>query len=264
MANRQINNYICAVDNNKFNKYFSVLILLGMTVVTVAATALKFGPADPQGRWLLLFAAFGSLMGVAATVASANGKIITFLFGLLDVAIYGAMCLLNWKNGSSGLGNAVLHFAYFVPMQFVGFFQWRKRGSDDEGSVKARRLGWKQRLLAAGVFLAGSVIAYLIIARFDKSAADTFIKTAVVLDVLPLMCNIIGQFLMSTAYMEQWIFWIGVNIFSIAMWSVSLKNDPGSSYALIYIVKYSFYLLNSLNGLRNWLILSRPGSQDPR
>ena len=26
--------------------------------------------------------------------------------------------------------------------------------------------------------------------------------------------------------------------------------------ALIYVVKYSFYLLNSLNGLRNWLRLS--------
>ena len=245
------------MDNKRFNQYFSVFIMVGMTVVTILATALKFGPADSHARWLLLFAAFGSLMGVAATVASANGKIITFLFGLLDVSIYGAMCLLNWKNGSSGLGNAVLHFVYFVPMQFVGFFQWKRRGSDKEGSVKARRLTWKQRLLAAEVFLAGSVVAYMIIARFDKSAADTFIKTAVVLDVLPLLCNIIGQFLMSTAYMEQWIFWIGVNIFSIAMWSVTLKQDPTSSYALIYIVKYSFYLLNSLNGLRNWLILSK-------
>ena len=88
----------------------------------------------------LLLAALGSLMGVAATVASASGKIITFLFGLLDVAIYGVICLINWKNGSSGLGNAVLHFLYFVPMQFVGFFQWKHRGSNTEGSVKARRL----------------------------------------------------------------------------------------------------------------------------
>ncbi len=252
------NDYICDVDNKTFNKYFSVFILAGMAVVTVLATALKFGPADTQARWLLIFAAFGSLMGVAATVASASGKIITFLFGLLDVSIYGAMCLINWKNGSSGLGNAVLHFLYFVPMQFVGFFQWKRRGNTSEGSVKARRLTTRQRWLACLVFLAGSVVAYFIIARFDKSAADTFIKAAVVLDVLPLMCNIIGQALMSTAYMEQWIFWIGVNIFSITMWAVTLHGNADSSYALIYIIKYSFYLLNSLNGLRNWLRLSGP------
>ena len=256
--------YICNVDNKTFNKYFSVFVLVGMTVVTIAATALKFGPADGRARLLLIIAAFGSLMGVAATVASANGKIITFLFGLLDVSIYGAMCLMNWKNGSSGLGNAVLHFLYFVPMQFVGFAQWRKRGNNDEGSVKARRLSPKQRVLACLVFLAGSAVAYFIIAQFDKSAADTFIKTAVVLDVLPLMCNIIGQLLMSTAYMEQWIFWIGVNVFSITMWAVTLHNDAGSTYALIYIIKYSFYLINSVNGLRNWILLSKPDSPDPR
>ena len=228
-----------------------------MTVVTILATSLKIGGAEPQARTLLLVSAFGALMGVAATVASANGKIITFLFGLLDVAIYGAMCLVNWKNGSSGLGNAVLHFVYFVPMQFIGFFQWKSRGNNKEGSVKARRLKPGQRWLTAGVFLAGSVISYFIIAQFDKSAATTFLKTAVILDVLPLICNIIGQFLMSTAYMEQWIFWIGVNIFSITMWSVTLHNDPDSSYALIYIIKYSFYLVNATNGLRNWLKLSR-------
>lgn len=33
---------------------------------------------------------------------------------------------LACENGSSGLGNAVLHFLYFVPMQLVGFVQWRK------------------------------------------------------------------------------------------------------------------------------------------
>ena len=252
------------MDNKTFNKYFSAFILIGMTAVTIIATALKLGGAEPQARTLLLVSAFGALMGVAATVASANGRIITFLFGLLDVSIYGVICLINWKNGSSGLGNAVLHFLYFVPMQFVGFFQWKHRGSNTEGSVKARRLTPKQRWLAAAVFLAGSIVAYFIIAQFDKSAATTFIKTAVVLDVLPLICNIIGQLLMSTAYMEQWIFWIGVNVFSITMWSVSLHNDPGSSYAIIYIIKYSFYLLNSLNGLRNWLELSKPDSRDLR
>ncbi len=76
--------YLCKVDNKTFNKYFSVFIMVGMTVVTILATALKFVPADTEARWLLIFAAFGSLMGVAATVASASGKIITFLFGLIE------------------------------------------------------------------------------------------------------------------------------------------------------------------------------------
>ena len=59
--------------------------------------------------------------------------------------------------------------------------------------------------------------------------------------------------------MEQWVFWIGVNVASVAMWAFTLAFDGGDSYAMIYLVKYAFYLLNSLNGLRIWLALSRRG-----
>lgn len=243
------------MDDQKFNRWFSAFILIGMAVALVLTTAIKIGRA-PGEQGLLLLAAFGSLMGVLATVCSANGHIITFLFGLLDVAIYGVMCLMNWRDGGSGLGNAVLHFVYFVPMQFVGFFQWRKRGSNAQGQVHARRLKTGQWAWLSLAFLAATIVFYLVIAHFDRSAAQGFLKMAVVLDVLPLVCNIFGQMLMSTAYREQWIFWIGVNVFSIWMWARSLSAG-GGSYAVIYIIKYSFYLINSLNGLRIWHNLSK-------
>lgn len=238
-----------------FNRWFSVFVLIGMSVALVVTTAFKL--VDPAtSKTLLLISAFGSLMGVLSSVASANGRIISFLFGLLDVSIYGVMCFVNWKDGGPGLGTAILHMVYFVPMQFIGFAQWRKRGADTGHEVKARRLSGRQRWIYAAIFAAASIAAYLIIARFDKSSATTFIKVAVVLDVLPLVCNILGQLLLSTAYLEQWVFWIGVNVFSIAMWTLSLRTG-NSDFALIYIVKYSFYLLNSINGFRIWLRLSR-------
>ena len=246
------------MDDKRFNRWFSAFILIGMSVALVLTTAIKFSGSE-SGKGLLLLAAFGSLMGVLATVCSANGRIITFLFGLLDVAIYGAMCLMNWHDGGSGLGNALLHFAYFVPMQFIGFAQWRKRGENESGQVKARRLSGRQWAILCPAFLAGTVVLYLIIARFDRSAADGFLRMAVLLDVLPLVCNIFGQALMSTAYREQWFFWIGVNIFSIWMWARALSTG-GGSYSVIYIIKYSFYLINSLNGLRIWHNLSKGDS----
>ena len=81
------------------------------------------------------------------------------------------------------------------------------------------------------------------------------------MDAVSMVCNILGQYLLSTAYMEQWVFWILVNIASVTMWSVSLSKG-GDSYSLIYLVKYSFYLLNSLNGLRIWMALSHPKQAD--
>jgi len=238
------------MTDKQFNKWFNAFILVGMTVVTVLVTGIKLRGAS-GGEWLLLMSALGSLMGVLATVCSANGWIITFLFGLLDVSIYGVACWINWKNGGSGLGNALLHFVYFVPMQFVGFVQWKRRGAKGESQVKARRLSPAMRWGWFGITVAATVILYVVLLHFDRSAAEGFLRVAVLLDVVPLVCNIIGQLLMSTAYMEQWIFWMAVNITSIGLWITS-----DQSFAPVYIVKYSFYLLNSVNGLRIWLKLS--------
>ena len=234
-----------------FNKGFNAFIVLGMAVVTVLVTAIKFRDAQ-NGQWLLLISAFGSLMGVLSTVLSANGRILTFLFGLIDVSIYGAMCLAGARYG-----NAALHLLYFLPMQFVGFFQWKKRGADARQEVKARRLSGKQWMLYGGIFLAGLTVAYFVLAAMDKTEAAGVVKWLVLMDAFSMMCNLVGQYLLSTAYMDQWVFWIGVNVSTIIMWVLTLRQDPSSAYATIYIVKYSFYLVNSFNGLRIWYNLSR-------
>lgn len=240
------------MTETKFNKWFNAFVLIGMTVAMVLTTAIKLQTAE-TGKFLLIVAAFGSLMGVLCTVCSANGKIWTFFFGLLDVSIYAVMCFIGAKYG-----NAALHALYFFPMQFIGFFQWKKRGAEGKSQVKARRFTPGQWLLAAGAFLALSIIVYCILARIDKSAADSFIKIAVLSDAVATVCNLIGQMLLSMAFMEQWYFWIGVNVFTIMMWAVTIsKGGADSSYSVIYIIKYSFYLLNSLNGLRIWYNLSK-------
>ena len=202
---------------------------------------------------MLILAAVGSIAGVLANVLSANGRIFTFLFGLIDVAIYGAVCLVSTRYG-----NAAIHLLYFLPMQLVGHIQWRRRGAGEGEKVHARRLSRRQWWLYGGIFLLGLIVAYIILCAFDKTEVAGVVRWLVLMDALSMMCNILGQWLMSTAYMEQWIFWIGVNIASVVMWKLTIMQNPYASFASIYIVKYSFYLLNSLNGLRIWLALSRP------
>ena len=104
-------------NSDKFNKWFNIFILTGMTLAMVAATLYKLRSSQTDHA-LLIVAAFGSLMGVLSTVCSANAKILTFLFGLFDVSIYGVMCYMSGKYG-----NAALHLLYFLPMQFVAFFR---------------------------------------------------------------------------------------------------------------------------------------------
>ena len=242
------------INEEKFNKWFGLFIMAGMSIAVCTVTAIKL--VDSQtGRGLLLLSAFASLMGVVGTVTSAVGKVYTYFFSFFDVLIYGIVCIINWKNGGAGLGNGLLHLVYFVPMQFVGFFQWKKRETTGM-VVRPRRLTSGQRVVSVIVFCVLLVVVYAVLAKFDRSSDSSFIKMSVVLDTLPVVCNIIGQFLMSTAFMEQWIFWIAVNISSIALWMISFKNS-GDAFTLIYVIKYWFYLFNCCNGLRIWYRLSK-------
>lgn len=244
-----------ASEDSRFNKVFNAIVLAGMTAAIIYTTVTGYISAE-SGRAGLLIAAFGSIMGILCVLCSANGQIFTFLFGLFDVSIYAAICFVNWRHGGAGLGNALINGLYFVPMQFVGFFQWRKRGAEADKKVKARRFSGKQWLLFSALFIIGTAIAYVVLAMFDKDAAGEFLKVAVLMDAISMVCNLIGQFLLSTAYMEQWVFWIIVNVSSTLMWVITFK-EQGDTYSAIYAVKYFFYLLNSLNGLRIWIGLSK-------
>ena len=122
----------------RFNLAFSIFLVLGMLVAVTITTVFKLRQPDAK-TFLLVFAAFGSLMGVINTVLSANGYILTFLFGFIDVVIYAFVC---WKNGV--VGQFALHAFYFLPMQLVGFLQWRKRGASHDRQVRAKRFTKKQ------------------------------------------------------------------------------------------------------------------------
>lgn len=227
---------------------------MGLMVVTIGITTV-FKLQEPQARTLLIIvAALGSVMGVASSVLSANGIIWTFLFGLLDVAC----CLI--VDADNGIwGDFSMHLFYLLPMQIVGIWQWRKRGATKDKEVEARRLTPRQRWIVAASVVAGLAAVYgiLIAIKFYTVAPDQINRTQVFADAARTTFNIAGQILMSLAFYEQWHLWILVNIASIILWGSTMLSSAASSYTVVMFIKYCFYLVNSVNGLRVWLRLSQ-------
>ncbi|MCQ2166462.1 MAG: nicotinamide riboside transporter PnuC [Bacteroidales bacterium] len=238
------------MKEERFNKLFNIFILAGMTVCVILSTAIKM--QDEGARTILLvISAFGALMGVASTVLAANGSIWNFLFGLLDVCIYSYI-LYDSHMPSQFL----LHVLYFIPMEFVGFYQWRRRGAGAESKVKPRMMDSKRYLLFSllfvAVFAASAGISWLSLSH----GGTEFTVGKVAMDALATTANIVALVMMAFAYMEQWYLWTVVNIASIILWTVTLLTSPEAGYAIIPVVKYSFYLINGLNGIRVWRKLS--------
>lgn len=190
------------------------------------------------------------IAGVLCVVLVAKGSIWNYLFGIVNVSLYA---YISYK--AALYGDAALNAFYYVPMQFIGWWQWRKRGAavssaetgDNGVQVKARRFTWKQRaILATGCVAA--VVSVGFVLRYFGDPQPFKDSTTTVL-------SIVAQALMALAFMEQWALWIITNIVSVIMWCICVSR--GEAHAAVMVIMWTFYLLNSINGFRVWLKLSK-------
>jgi nicotinamide mononucleotide transporter len=74
-------------------------------------------------------------------------------------------------------------------------------------------------------------------------------------DSTTTVLSIVAQALMALAFMEQWVLWIITNVVSVVMWVICVSR--GEPHASVMVIMWAFYLMNSINGLRVWLKLSK-------
>ena len=180
-----------------------------------------------------------AVTGVLCVVLVAKGSIWNYLFGLVNVSQYA---YVSFK--ASAYGDAALNALYYLPMQFIGYFAWKSRVSGEQ--VKARRLDSRQRIWVASACIAMTVALGFILKAcgdgqpFKDSATTVF--------------SIVAQAMMAMAFMEQWVLWILTNVISVVMWCAFAVQ--GVPHAAVMVIMWTFYLLNSVNGLRVWIKLS--------
>ena len=228
--------------NNKVLSLYDWFLITGVIASNVIYSVMT-GTLDVIGS-------LAGITGVLCVVLVAKGSIWNYLFGLVNVSLYA---YISYK--ASLYGDAVLNAFYYVPMQFIGYWQWRKRGAavsqteaDGKGvQVKARRFTWGQRILLALGCTAAVVAGGFILRHFGDPQPFKDSTTTIL--------SIVAQALMALAFMEQWALWIITNIVSVVMWAVCVAR--GEAHAGVMVIMWVFYLLNSINGLRVWLKLSK-------
>jgi len=198
-------------------------LILGFISVSVAVSVLK-------GNFNALSFIAGTC-SVLCVIFGVKGSVLNFLFGFLGSCIQGYMAL------KSGLyANAALFLLYNVPMQFIGWAQWRKRalGGGHEG-IKTRWMSWPQRAL--------------LIKTDDPQPVS---------DALAMTVAVGAQFLLTFAFIEQWFMWIVVNGANLVMWAIAATR--GVQFAPIMVVQYVFYMMNSIYGIVWWSKMSKKAS----
>lgn len=231
---------------SKVLSLFDWFLIVGVITSNIIYSAMT-GTIDVLGS-------AAGITGVLCVVLVAKGSIWNYLFGLVNVSLYA------WISYKAALyGDAGLNALYYLPMQFIGYWQWRKRGAavssqdarkltgEEDVRVRARRMDWTQRgFMALGCIAAIVAVGFLLRHLGDPQPFK---------DSTTTVLSIVAQALMALAFMEQWCLWIITNIVSVVMWIICVLR--GEAHAAVMVIMWAFYLLNSLNGLRVWLRLSR-------
>lgn len=191
------------------------------------------------GQWDAL-SAIATISGVLCVVLVAKGHISNYLFGLIQVSLY---TYLSWGVGY--WGEVALNGLYYVPMQFIGFFMWRKRIREGSKTrVKAKNLTRQQRIWL--------FVACVILITAGGLLLKYYNDPAPFLDSTTTFLSIVAMYLMVKTYSEQWYLWITVNVATIIMWGMAFIRDGQEAGHLIIASMWCVYLLNSIHGLIGW------------
>ena len=178
------------------------------------------------------------LTGVLCVVLAAKGNIWTYIFGMYNTFGYAYLSHENGLYGEMGL-----NLFFFVPMNVVGYFMWKKHLNEE--IVEMRKLPLKSTLFLLACCILGIIgLGYLLSLISGQNTPY--------IDSTTNILSIAATFLMVFRYKEQWILYIILNVFTIIMWFIRLKN--GSPDGAIMIVMWSAYLVNAVYGYYNWSI----------
>lgn len=192
--------------------------------------------------WLGLTA---SLTGMLCVVLVAKGDIRNYYFGIINVAL---LTFISYENQL--YGEMLLNGAYYLPLQFIGLWSWKKSQSTDEENLSMGWLSKKELVSWVGIIFATIAITYYVLREFNGNLP--------VLDSTTTILQAVAMIWMIQRKVEQWILWIIVDVTLIIKWAVLVFSGEGS-YSML--VMWSAFLVNAIYGLMNWIKLSKRTEQ---
>lgn len=175
-----------------------------------------------------LIAVISAFCGILYTIIAGKGKISCYFFGLS-----GSWCYV-WLSLTNALwGNMLLYLCYYIPMQILGIFKWKKHLKTDTKEIIKISLSKKDRIKLIILGILGSIITSLILFFCqDKSP---------IADGITTFLSILGMYLTVRRAIEQWFIWMIVNGISVVMW-LNLVLHGAKTYSTVIMWGVYFIL----------------------
>ena len=183
-----------------------------------------------------IVAIISAICGILYTILAGKGKISCYLFGLTGTCFYS---YLAFKNAL--FGNLLLYMGYYLPMQIIGIFQWKKHLKKSNNEIIKTKLS-KIELKKLFVITFLSVFCFI-------GVLHTFKDSHPIIDSITTILSLLGMYLTVKRAIEQWIIWTIVNFLSIIMW-VCVATSGQKVYSTI--IMWCVYFVLGLYFYYKW------------
>ncbi len=166
-------------------------------------------------------AAISAVCGILYTFLAGKGLPKCYLFGVTGSCFYGLLAFQNalW-------GNLLLYVGYYIPMQILGYFRWNKNLHKDKSEIVKITLPKKELCTLILILCILSVAVFMILTHFNDAHP--------ILDSITTVFSVGGMYLTVRRAIEQWVFWMGVNALSLAMW-IDVALGGARVYSTIFM-----------------------------
>ena len=115
-------------------------------------------------------ALISSICGICYTILAGKGKIYCYFIGMIGTFCYS---YLSFKN--SFYGNFLLYFCYYLPMEIIGIFKWKKHLKTNSSEIIKSSLSIKERIIYASLTILITIIFAFVLFLVSFSGAFCFI-----------------------------------------------------------------------------------------
>lgn len=223
-------------------------------------------PLGEGGYALSWIEAIGTVFGLLCIWCASREKIINYLFGLINVTLFGAIFFQIQLYAS------LLLQVFFFAANVYGWYAWSRQNDSNEAVLKVRWLSRRQTLALSAV----SIVAILLMTSFIDPVFSmlTYITLAVLEaagvqvetyglqpDAFPfwdstiLVLSIVAMVLMTRKYVENWLLWVFIDVISVVIYAVQGVYAMSLEYILLTTI--------AIMGAHNWIHSAKRNGYTP-
>ncbi|HIP48174.1 MAG TPA: nicotinamide riboside transporter PnuC [Lutibacter sp.] len=194
-----------------------------------------------------------AILGIISVYYAKKENILVFPTGIVSTALY-VYLLTQWVM----YGDLIINI-YYTIMSIYGWYMWSKIVDGDQ-HIPISRTDFSDKLKALGIFVFTAIFVVVVYRYYEvmpnlgfsesftyayekitSGSLLEFRKATPYLDTFTTGAAFAAMWLMANKKIENWLFWIAVNIVSVPMYFVKGFGFTGIQYFIFLILAFLGY-----------------------